>query len=178
MRIDHAPHLNYPGVSLRPLERADTHAWYAYLKLPHVVEHTSWNLRAREDLLPLFDDDESTSAESNRRLAIVDDGTRELIGTIGFHTISATNRTAEIAYDLAPSHWGKGIARAACACVTAWSFEHCGFVRVQGTVLTSNARSARVLVACGYRYEGLLRSYRMVRGTPGDFALYSRLAAD
>lgn len=88
------------------------------------------------------------------------------------------NRTAEIAYDLCPSHWGKGIARAACASVTAWSFGHYGFVRVQGTVLKSNARSARVLIACGYRHEGLLRSYRIVRGAPADFALYSRLAID
>ncbi|KGR95166.1 putative acetyltransferase [Burkholderia sp. ABCPW 111] len=61
--------MDYPGVSLRQLERTDADAWYAYLKLPHVVEHTSWNLRAKNDLLPLFDGYDATSAESTRRLA-------------------------------------------------------------------------------------------------------------
>jgi [ribosomal protein S5]-alanine N-acetyltransferase len=178
MRIDIAPSPGYPGISLRQLERSDLRAWYAYLALPHVVEHTSWNLRSRDDLLPMFDGFESTSPQSIRRLAIVSDGGENLIGTIGFHTISDVNRTAEIAYDLSPAYWGRGIASAVCDAVTAWSFDAYGFVRVQGTVLKSNSRSAQVLQRCRYRYEGLLRSYRMVRGAPGDFALYSRLAAD
>ena len=108
--------------------------------------------------------------------AITEDG-RIFVTDEGYQDISGTT-VAEIAYDLCPSHWGRGIAHAICTSVTAWAFVQYGFLRVQATVLTSNARSARVLVACGYQYEGLLRSYRMVRGTPGDFVLYSRLATD
>ncbi|RQS62947.1 N-acetyltransferase [Burkholderia sp. Bp8963] len=178
MRIDMTPSSGYPGISLRQLERSDVDAWYAYLALPHVVEHTSWNLQSREDLLPMFDAIESASPQSIRRLAIVDNSGDKLIGTIGFHTISDVNSTAEIAYDLSPVYWGRGIASAVCDAVTTWSFDAYGLVRVQGTVLKSNVRSAQVLQRCRYRYEGLLRSYRMVRGAPGDFALYSRLAAD
>ncbi|WP_069263913.1 GNAT family N-acetyltransferase [Paraburkholderia nodosa] len=178
MRIEVAPASGYPGVSLRQLERFDVDAWYAYMALPHVVEHTSWNLHSRADLLPMFDALESTSPESIRRLAIVSNVDEALIGTIGFHTVSAVNRTAEIAYDLSPEYWGRGIASAVCNALTTWSFDTYSFVRVQGTVLKSNSRSAQVLQRCQYRYEGLLRSYRMVRGIPGDFALYSRLAAD
>ena len=168
-----------PGSNSRQLERDDLDAWYAYLKLPHVFEHTSWNLQSRENLSTMFDEFESTSPQSMRRLAIVSNGGgEELIGTIGFHTVSEVNCTAEIAYDLSPSYWGRGIASAVCDAVTTWSFNAYGFVRVQGTVLKSNSRSAQVLQRCRYRYEGLLRSYRMIRGTPGDFALYSRLATD
>ncbi len=178
LRIDCAPTSGYPGITLRQLERADIDAWYAYLKLPQVFEHTSWNLSSPADLNAQFEGYASTSPESIRRMAVVDESAGALIGTIGFHSISDVNRTAEIAYDLCPSHWGRGIAHAICTSVTAWAFFQYGFLRVQATVLTSNARSARLLVACGYQYEGLLRSYRMVRGTPGDFALYSRLATD
>jgi RimJ/RimL family protein N-acetyltransferase len=170
--------VEFAGISLRQLERSDIDAWYAYLRLPEVFEHTSWNLTCKDDLSAMFDEFESTSTDSVRRLAIIDDNGAEMVGTIGFHTISASNRTAEIAYDLAPSHWGRKIAAAVCEAVTAWSFEAYGFVRVQGTVLSSNLRSASVLRRCGYRHEGLLRSYRMVRGVPGDFALYARLAID
>jgi len=178
MRIEIAPSSGYPGIALRQLERTDVDAWYAYLALPHVVEHTSWNLQSRDDLLPMFDAFESTSPESIRRLAIVSDGGKTLVGTIGFHTVSDVNCTAEIAYDLSPAYWGRGVASAVCDAVTAWSFGAYGFVRVQGTVLKSNSRSAQVLQRCRFRYEGLLRSYRMIRGTPGDFMLYSRLATD
>lgn len=64
MRVEIAPSSGYPGISLRQLEHSDVDAWYAYLALPHVVEHTSWNLKAREDLLPMFDALESTLPQS------------------------------------------------------------------------------------------------------------------
>ncbi|AYY57087.1 GNAT family N-acetyltransferase [Burkholderia multivorans] len=178
MKIDTPPAAGFPGLSVRQLDRADLDAWFAYLSMPDVVRHTSWNLRSRNDLLPLFDGLESSDPDSIRRLAIVDDASGALVGTIGLHTVSTANRCAEIAYDLAPTHWGRGIARAVCASVTAWAFAEGGFVRMQGVVLTDNIRSARVLEKCGYRYEGLLRAYRMVRGVPGDFAMYARLATD
>ncbi|TES75359.1 N-acetyltransferase [Burkholderia cepacia] len=178
MKIAAPPRSGFPGLSLRQLERADLDAWYAYLSMPDVFRHTSWNLRSPDHLLPLFDTIESTDPDSIRRLVVIDDASGALAGTIGLHTVSTANRSAEIAYDLAPSHWGRGVASALCAAVTAWAFADGGFMRVQGVVLTSNAGSARVLQKCGYRYEGLLRAYRMVRGTPGDFAMYARLATD
>ncbi|PMS15723.1 N-acetyltransferase [Trinickia dabaoshanensis] len=178
MKILSAPPSGYPGVTLRQLERSDAPSWYAYLSKPEVVRHTSWNLQSDSDLLLMFDALDSELPSSIRRLAIVDDDAGQLIGTIGFHTVSDVNRTAEIAYDLAPEHWGRGIASAVCASVTAWSFSAFGFIRVQATVLETNLRSARVLEKCRYRHEGLLRSYRMIRGVPGNFQLYARLNDD
>ncbi|OXI19183.1 GNAT family N-acetyltransferase [Burkholderia sp. AU15512] len=177
MKIAAPPRSGFPGLSLRQIERTDLGTWYAYLTNPDVYRHTSWNLRSPDDLLPLFDAIESTDLDSIRRLAVIDDASGVLAGTIGLHTVSTVNRSAEIAYDLAPSHWGRGIASALCTSVTEWAFAE-GFMRMQAVVLTSNAGSARVLQKCGYRYEGLLRAYKMVRGTPGDFAMYARLATD
>jgi ribosomal-protein-alanine N-acetyltransferase len=178
MKILSARPSGYSGLSLRQLERSDLPSWYAYLSNPDVIRHTSWNLQSENDLLPMFDALDSELPSSTRRLAIVSDLTGELIDTIGFHTVSDVNRTAEIAYDLAPAYWGKGVASAVCSAVTQWSFSAFGFVRVQGTVLETNVGSARVLQKCQYRYEGLLRSFRMVRGMPGNFQLYSRLNDD
>jgi len=160
------------------IQRSDLPSWYGYLSNPDVVAHTSWNLQSENDLLPIFDALDSELPSSIRRLAIISDLTGELIGTIGFHTVSDVNRTAEIAYDLAPTHWGKGVASAVCSAVTQWSFSAFGFIRVQGTVLETNVGSARVLQKCRYRHEGLLRSFRMVRGIPGNFQLYARLNGD
>ena len=99
-----------------------------------------------------------------------------LIGTAGFHTVSADHCTAEIDYEVTPAAWGHGIARAACNALVSWAFSDAGLVRVQATTLVSNLRSQRVLQACGFEREGLLRRYRMVRGTPGDFFMASRRA--
>ena len=178
MRITRAPAVQYPGVSLRQLERTDIPQWYAYLSQQAVVQHTSWNLSSEQDLLPMFDEMDSTLATSTIRLAITDELNGELIRTIGFHSISQVNRTAEVAYDLAPQFWGKGIASAVCTAVTQWSFLKYGWVRVQGTVLDTNPGSAQVLINSGFEFEGRLRSLRMVRATPRNFDLYARLNTD
>lgn len=178
MRIGKLPTLNVPGISLRQLELSDREAWYSYLRLPLVTEHTSWNLTSAKDLDSLFDELRSEGPDSIRRWSIVDSASNSLIGTVGFHTISGANRTAEIAYDLAPSHWGRGIGRAACMAATHWGFDVADWVRIQAVVLETNVRSIAVVGACKFRREGYLRSYRMVRGIPGNFVLFSRLAED
>nr|WP_297525671.1 GNAT family protein [uncultured Roseateles sp.] len=178
MRIESPPGSGIPGIGLRQIERSDGQAWFEYLRLPEVHERTSWNVQSPVDLDPLFDTYESNIPTSPRRLAVVDLDSSRLVGTIGFHTISDINRTAEIAYDLAPPYWGRGLATRLCDRVTRWSFDTLGLVRVQGTVLVGNERSDRVLMRCGYQHEGLLRSFRMVRGRPRDFNMYSRLSTD
>lgn len=178
MRIESPPAAGIAGIGLRQIEMSDREDWYEYLRLPEVYERTSWNVRSPEDLNPSFAGYENTSESSPRRLAVVDRATNRLIGTIGFHTVSDVNCSAEIAYDIAPAYWGRGLATRLCETVTAWSFETYGFVRVQATVLVGNERSERVLRRCGFRHEGVLRSFRMVRGRPGDFNMYARLASD
>lgn len=178
MKIESPPALDLPGFYLRQIDISDLEDWYAYLQLPEVIKHTSWDLKSAHDLEPLFHSYESISSTSPRRLAIVDNSHNLLIGTIGFHTISDVNKSAEITYDLAPAYWGIGITTRAADIVTRWSCEKYGFIRVQATVLDTNRASQNVLKKCGYQHEGLLRSYRMVRGQTGDFNIYSRLATD
>lgn len=171
------PAFNHPLVMLRHLARADVPAWYAYLSDPVVVEHTSWALRSADDLQANVDDYASALPASSIRLAVVlRDGGR-LVGTIGFNAISPQHRTAEIAYDLAPAVWGQGVATALVHAVVDWGFRHLGFLRIQATVLESNARSIRVLGRCAFQREGYLRSYRQIRGRSGNFWLYARIAA-
>src|SRR3546814_15495476 len=96
MRVLAAPNSGHPAVVLRQLERSDANDWYAYLALPEVFQHTSWNLDSAKDLSRLFDLFDSPSADSERRLAIVDKLHGRLIGTIGFHAVSSANITADI----------------------------------------------------------------------------------
>lgn len=164
------------SVVLRPIEPADLPAWLAYLSRPEVFEHTSWNSPRLEDLAAYVWSSEARAPTTVLRLAIAARSNNALVGTIGFHTLSPVNRSAELAYDLAPSHWGQGIATHLSRVVVAWAHEQANLLRIQATVLESNARSARVLERVGFEREGLLRSYRLVRGTPGNFHMYSHVA--
>ncbi|AIY42423.1 GCN5-related N-acetyltransferase [Collimonas arenae] len=143
--------------------------------MPHVLEHTSWQLRSIDDLLQKFDAMESTNPASELRFAIVLRNTGALVGTIGFHSLSLMNRTAEIAYDLAPDVWGRGIAPSACMAMVDWAFARLGVVRVQATALDSNVRTVRVLEKCAFQREGLLHNFRMVRGESRNFWIYARI---
>jgi len=162
-------------VDLRPIVAADIPVWFSYLTDPVVYEHTSWNVQSPQDLADYVWSNSTREPASLTRFAIALRATDQFVGTAGFHTVAPHNRTAELAYDLAPQYWGKGIATHVCGALTEWAHQSCGMLRVQATALRSNERSVKVLARCGFEREGLLRSYRMVRGAPGDFWLYSHV---
>jgi ribosomal-protein-alanine N-acetyltransferase len=165
-------------VELRPIEVSDLEDWYAYLSMPIVFEHTSWAVKSPSDLEPFVWAPETITSSSLLRLAIVLRSSSKLVGTIGFHTVTPQNKSAEIAYDLSSDVWGKGIATYLCGRLVSWAHTHVGLVRVQATALETNVRSDRVLRKCGFEHEGLLRSYRMVRGKPGNFHMYSHVTSE
>jgi len=175
MHHDTAPEPDLAGFSLRPMTAVDIGDWYAYLSDPAAIEHTSWSLGSAADLAPLIAEYNGGLPGSQRRFAIHSGALNRLVGTIGFHTISPVNKTAELAYDLHPAFWGQGIASACVKAVIAWAVAQHAYVRIQATVLDSNGASARVLEKCGFQYEGTLRRYRFVRGVPRDYAMYAWL---
>lgn len=175
MQFQSLPRSDHTLVELRPIVAADIPLWVSYLTDRAVYEHTSWNVQSPEELAHYAWSASTGEPESLTRFAIALRATDQLIGTAGFHTVSPHNRTAELAYDLAPPYWGRGIATYVCGLLTEWAHQSCEVLRVQATALRSNERSVRVLARCGFEREGLLRSYRMVRGFPGDFWLYSHV---
>jgi [ribosomal protein S5]-alanine N-acetyltransferase len=180
MLFTQRPVLQHPQAVLRALREADLPCWLAALRSPAVFEHTSWNLPADDaDALArlavyVWDEAQFTSS-SLLRFAIADRETDRFLGTAGFHTVQPDHRSAELAYDLCPEAWGRGLASAAARSLTDWAHTHVGLVRVQATVMDSNTRSLQVLARCGFEREGLLRSYRQARGVARDFWMHSHL---
>jgi ribosomal-protein-alanine N-acetyltransferase len=56
-----------------------------------------------------------------------------------------------------------------------WAFTDGGFTRVHAFVMVGNVRSERVLERVHFSREGCLRSYRLCRGQPRDFWVFSLL---
>lgn len=164
-----------PGFHVRPIQLSDAETWARYACLPEVKEHTSSTVASVADVQAMIQRSLAGEANSPIYFALTLEGGSDLIATVGFHTISAFNASAEITYDVAPSHWGRGIASSACKQATDWAFLEKGWHRVQATTLCSNVRSQRVLHRCGFEREGLLRSFRVVRGRPADYWLFSAI---
>jgi RimJ/RimL family protein N-acetyltransferase len=173
MRATTSPVVRGHPLTLRPIEHSDAAAWFEYAGDADVMRHTSSSVRTVEDVEAILRRINAPDEGTPIHFAVCTQPDGRLIGTVGFHTISVLNRTAEITYDLHPAHWGKGIATAVCAATAAWGFSAQGFVRVQATVLEANTPSLGVLQRCGFQFEGTLRNFRIVRGEPRDYLLYA-----
>jgi [ribosomal protein S5]-alanine N-acetyltransferase len=173
MQFSSLPTTEHPLVALRPLSAVDIDPWARYLNDAAVYEHTSWNHPTPPELASYLGCEVSSDPSHRLRIAIALRQTNELVGTIGFHTVSPENRSAELAYDLDPRYWGKGLATQMAATLVRWAHQEASVFRIQATVLQSNTKSIAVLERLAFQREGLLRAYRLVRGTPGSFYMYA-----
>lgn len=166
------------GFTVRPITLDDAQACASYVCLPQVLEHTSSTAHSAADLLPMIQRMGAGSADAPIRFVLQPPGSTAIVATVGFHTVSSLNGTAEITYDVAPHCWGQGIATAACHAATIWGLQVCGWHRIQATTLLANVRSQRVLQRCGYLREGVVRNFRVVRGQPADYCMFSIIPGD
>lgn len=173
------PTLEIAGASLRPLAPSDADAIYAYLSDPVVTRLTSHPQVTKPMVEAMLDRITSRWAAGElSKWGLVLPGDDRVIGTCGFNEWSPPHRWAEIAYDLAPAHWGNGLMHQAVAAVIDWTFLHCPIDRIHAYVRFDNERSQKLLERSGFVREGCLRSFRICRGQPHDFYLYALLRAD
>jgi ribosomal-protein-alanine N-acetyltransferase len=161
---------------LRP---GDADAIYAYLRNPLVTDLTSFppvSLALAEALIERSLARWAAGEPARWGLAL--GPADQLIGTCGFVDWSRDHQWADLAYDLAPDHWGKGLMGRAVAAVVEWAFRDGLVDRVQAFVRVDNVRSSRVLERAGFAREGCLRGYRVCRGQRHDFYVYGRLRSD
>jgi RimJ/RimL family protein N-acetyltransferase len=127
------------------------------------------------------------SAESARRagkllhLAIIDRSDLHYLGEIVLFLRAAEAaelHIGEIAYVIDPAARGRGIAPSAVRLLSAWAFERLGLQRLQLSIHPDNAPSHRVAEKASYRFEGTIRSQKVIRGVRVDSVLYSRLPTD
>ncbi|WP_454914337.1 GNAT family N-acetyltransferase [Variovorax gossypii] len=171
-----APDLNHPlerGFAyLRPIQDADLPRWLSYLRTDAVRQGISWRPQSTEELCEFVNSTnlDGTGAQVRFAIARITDDT--MLGSAGFHSISISHRSAEVAYDLHPDEWGQGLATAACRSIVGWATRQ-GLARIQATVLSGNQPSLRVLERSGFEFECRLRKYRCVDGKAHDALMYS-----
>lgn len=159
---------------LRPLRPSDSAPWCRYLSDSRTTEHTSWPEISRAMVGELVDRlIGEYASRASLRWALARASDDKLVGTCGFTRIDA-DLGAELAYDLAPEYWGRGVMSAAVNSATQWALADGGLRRIEALVMVTNTRSIALLERCGFVRERLLIGHRIARGTPRDFWRYAR----
>jgi ribosomal-protein-alanine N-acetyltransferase len=173
------PTIEFDGVRLRPLRASDAAALFAYLQNPVVTELTSFPVGSASMVEAMIERSINRWAAgdlSKWGIALQSDDL--IIGTCGFSEWSQVHRWGELAYDLAPAHWSKGLMHQTVAAVLQWTFRQALVDRVHAFVRVDNRRSELLLERSGFVREGCLRSFRVCRGQPHDFYVYGLLRSD
>ncbi|GKA60888.1 acyl-CoA N-acyltransferases superfamily protein [Tanacetum coccineum] len=100
--------------------------------------------------------------------------------SIGFvSTFYDDGHKADIGYGLAAKYWGQGIATAAVKMAVKMVLtDFPDIVRLQAFTDVENIGSQRVLEKAGFKKEGLLRKYTLLKGCIKDTLVYSFLSED
>lgn len=119
---------------------------------------------------------ELTTAEY-AHLAVTDAASGRVLGAVGIN-FRHDRQAGEIGYWTHPAERGRGIAWRAVTLVTRWAFEELRLPRVELIIHPLNFQSQVVASRCGFRREGLLRSYLEHRGLRNDYYSFARLPDD
>jgi len=102
----------------------------------------------------------------------------DFLGSVEVTLLDRRSGRGEIGYWVAPWARRRGVALRAVSLVSAWALSDLDLERLELLVEPDNEPSQRVAEAAGFTREGILRSYRPMKGRRPDFVLYSLLATD
>jgi len=114
--------------------------------------------------------------QDDLHFAVVDADSDALLGSIGIWTVQ--EGVGEIGYWVAASARRRGVAVRSVRLLVAWAFEARGYARIQLHTLPGHEPSARVAERAGFKREGLLRSFAMMKGGRTDIVMFSLLPGE
>lgn len=113
------------------------------------------------------------------QLAVTLAATGELIGNVGLRREAAGDPLADLGYELAPAHWGRGYASEAARALIDWGFgADPALRRIHAHCIADNAPSARVLLRAGLRQEVRLREHQWFKERFWDVLLFGLLRGE
>jgi RimJ/RimL family protein N-acetyltransferase len=119
-----------------------------------------------------------SGAGEELHLLIVDAESDELLGAVGIPRVERDERRCEIGYWLAEGARGRGAATRAVRLLAGWIFATLEVDRIGIAAERENAASCSVAERAGFRFEGVLRSWLVIKGVPRDTAMYSLLRGE
>jgi [ribosomal protein S5]-alanine N-acetyltransferase len=167
---------------LREFTAADWPATYAYESDPRYLrfyEREEVTEKQAQALVYAFILWQGEQPRARVQLAITLAHTGELIGNVGLRREAAGDPLADMGFELAPDHWGRGYASEAARALVDWGFGAWGGLeRIHAHCVADNAASAAVLRKAGLRQEATLRHHMWFKGRFWDVLLFGMLRED
>jgi len=176
--FSHFPVLNLGDITLRAMKLEDAEDYFALMSDPRVNQYES------DENVPTTLEEAMTEVRYygglfHRRQSvywvIADSNTEKLIGIIGYNSWSVHNQRAEVSYDILPEYWRRGIGTKALNNIVAFGFTKMFLNRIEARTTIENVGSVKLLMKIGFKQDGILRSYRLIRGKFVDINMLSIL---
>jgi RimJ/RimL family protein N-acetyltransferase len=159
------PTLTTRRLVLREVVDADADDLLAFRGDPEVQRYNLKPMKTRSEALSLVRTMQGWYASRYAtQWGITLRGEDRVLGLCGLHDWSQTHRRASLGYDLARSHWGRGIATEAMHAVLRFGFERMNLNRVEAVTIVDNTRSIRLLERLGFALEGVRRESSLEDG--------------
>lgn len=172
------PVLNNGFVTLRPWRENDLDEIVAMCQDAEIVRWTRvpspyGEAEARK---ALADQGRGAREETSYGFAIADAHDEAVLGSIDVRIVATG--VGDIGYFVRATARRRGVGKASLRLISQWALDSLGLARLQITSRPENVLSRRLAESCGYRYEGLLRSWLELKGARVDVAMYSLLPGE
>jgi len=173
------PDLSDGVVRLRVPDRKDVDAIHAACQDPAIVRFTRVPFPYSRLHAQAFvrNAQHELRAGSGVHLVAADVDTDDLVGVVGL-VLDHPRRSGEVGYWVVPEARGRQVARRGVRLMVAWALPEFGLQRVQLMADERNLASQRVAEHCGFRREGVLRSYEDRLGDRIDYVMFSVLPGE
>lgn len=145
-----------PRLILRPFRPSDVADVFEYAKLPDVGPSAGWQphktIEDSQRIVAMF-------MANNDVWAIVHAADDKVIGSIGLHEDGYRTGVdaRSIGYVISPYYQNQGYAKEAVNAILDHAFVVMGYQMVSGYHFPFNVASKKVLIGCGFEYEGTLK---------------------
>jgi RimJ/RimL family protein N-acetyltransferase len=166
---------------LREFTEQDWPAVLAYQTDPLYLRYYEWTGRTPEEVqafIGMFLAQQRAQPRIKFQLAVTLKTDNQLIGNCGIRLEEPGAHQADIGYELAPQHWGRGYATEAARAIIAFGFEELRVHRIWSWCIADNVGSARVLEKLGMQLEGRLRENEHFKGRWWDTLMFGILDAE
>ena len=167
------PNLETTRLTLRRMTPKDAPDMYEYACRESVTRYLLWSPHPDENstrrYLEQLQDQYKSGDFYDWAITLTENG--KMIGTCGYTEIDLQNERGEVGYVLNPDYWGQGIACEAVMAVLEYGFTSLGLYRIEAHYIIGNDRSRRVMEKCGMTFEGILRSFMLIKGEHRDIGI-------
>jgi ribosomal-protein-alanine N-acetyltransferase len=118
---------------------------------------------------------ESYEAREELRWGITLKPDTTVIGMVGFNYWNRSDHRGSIGFDLNRAHWRKGIMREAVTAIIQFGFEQMRLNRIEADASIYNTASIALMLALGFRQEGVQREQYFEDGAYHDLVLFALL---